>query len=255
MSKSTKENNTSYRIKEPFTVLYDKIAQCGAVEYIQDNKKHVLEWDLYSATLYCYLFNKFNYYNETAISQERISADCNISQDTVFRRMKVFNTVGIITVEKGKRAFGGTWKVTKIKDVVNLLDTKLFKLIPNKYRKEYFDRLNKRKEKLSLLKGEVLQKGITQKQAINLYHNRNYELMTGLYLEGDKLNSLLYIKDRENKPIHSFTKSFTAKDELKQYEVKELLGDQVFEPEDLHVPEIIDTCISVDSLEDDIIPF
>lgn len=260
MSKSTKGNNTSYRIKDSFFVSYDKLYQCGAIEYIKDNKKEVLEWDLYSATLYCYLFNKFNYYKETAISQERISADCNISSDTVFRRMKVFNAIGIITVAKGKRAFGGTWKVTKILDVVNLLDTNLFKLIPNKYRKEYFDRLNKRKEKLSLLKGEVLDKGITQKQAVNLYHNRNYELMTGIYLKGDKLNSLLYIKDRENKPLHSFTKSFTAKDELKQYEVKELLGDTVFALEEesyidsVEVLPLDDTNIQIED-DEDIIPF
>lgn len=260
MSKATKEPNTSYRIKDKFFVSYDKLYQCGAIEYIQDYKKHLLEWDLYCATLYCYLFNKFNYYQETAISQERISADCNISTDTVSRRMKSLQESGIITIAKPSRAFGGTWKVTKVTNVVNLLDTTFYKLIPNKYRKEYFDRLNKRTEKLLLLKGEVLQKGITQTQAINLYHNRNYELMTGEYLQGDKLNKKLYIKDRENKPLHSFTKSFTAKDELKHYEVIDLLGDQVFEPE-LDIKEELEPCTKVNPVkvapceDTDIIPF
>lgn len=219
--------NTRYRIDQEFFPGFTKVFQCGEVCTIQDHKEVSIKWDIYSAVIYSFILSRYVYFNNLQMTHEYIAANCNCSIDVVKSRVKLMESIGIVTISRGK-TFGGTYKSNRYKLVKDITQDPSFKLKWSKFQKAYQKTLSNRKERLKLLLGIVVDSKWSPSQVRNFIHNRNYELVTGQYLEGDKLNDKLYLKaytgvnKEEEPPRHDFSQGFKPTDELKQYELEQI---------------------------------
>lgn len=235
-----KKRNTQYKIDQEFFPSYIKVFSCGEVCYIEDYKESSIKWDIYSSVVYSFIFNRFNYFNNVQMSYEYIAAYCNCSIKTVIQRVKQMELAGILTITRGKN-LGGTQATNKYTNVEDITQSCKFKLKKSKTYEDYQKTIKDKKKRLALLQGIRVGSDWTNDQIRYYIANRNFELRTGIYLEGDKLSSRLYLKERKGKVFHEKVEGFSGKDELKEYEIKEIIA----------------TSESDDSLNDseDIIPF
>ncbi len=258
----SKKRNTQYRIDQGFFPSYIRIFSCGEVCYIKDGKEYGIKWDIYSSVIYSFIFNRFNYFNNVQMSYEYIAAYCNCSVKTVMERVRVMEEAEIITIKRGK-TLGGMQATNKYVMVEDLTQGNKFKLKKSKTYQTYQKSIVDKKKRLELLNGIRVGKGWTDEQARNFIRNRNYEIRTGTYLKGDKLNSKLYLTDRGGVTFHKKVGGFSGKDELKEYELKQLVSNAEVDTEldimeELEPEQIIYEDLNVEDdgpLDDEIIPF
>lgn len=228
------KKNTQYKIDQGFFPAYVKVFQCGEVCTIVDHVEKSIPWDIYSSVVYSFILNRFMYFRSVQMTQEYIASNCNCSIDVVKKRIKQLEELKIVVIERGK-VFSGLYKSNKYTSVIDITKDTKYKLKPSKVKKRYEKTLKDRRKRLSLLKGIVISNKWTKDQIRNYISNKNYELITGIYLEGDKLNEKLYIKERLVKgnyqPEHNTLEGFSLSDELKEYELKELEDTLIREDE------------------------
>ena len=134
----------------------------------------------------------------------------------VYKRVKALKDFGIVDYRSSKSA-GGVQQSNTYTKVVDIIDSPHFKCVSNKYLKAYYKKKKDREERLDLLKGIIVESTWTKEQRVNYWRNINYELITGEYLEGNKLEKVLYL-DKECTIL-------PKAEELKSHEIKELEND------------------------------
>lgn len=200
----TTKNNT-------FDKLFTKLRQASEICKIVELKEVSLKLDSNHKLIYTYLLQLFNskvkHNHKTFLSIERIASECALSVKTTQRKIKDLRDFGIITYTT-KRDNTGLFTTPEYTEVVNLVTSSEFKL-KSPQLNLYWKKRDNRKEYLNnLINPEDIPKGLTKEQIRNYTDNRNYEMVTGQYLEGDKMNSKLYKQSN----------IFTWVDELKDYE-------------------------------------
>lgn len=220
--KKDKKRNTQYRIDQGFFPSYLKVFTCGEINYIKDGKEQSIKWDIYSSVVYSFIFNRYNYFNNVQMSYEYIAAYCNCSVKTVMDRVAIMESCRILTITRGK-TLGGHQATNKYSNVEDITNSTAFKLKMSKTFKAYQKTIEDRKKRVELLQGIRVDSKWTNEQVRNFIRNKNYELRTGLYLSGDKLNEKLYLSEIKGKTVHMKSNGFSGKDELKEYELKQII--------------------------------
>lgn len=223
--------NTNKRIDQEFFPSFSKVFKAGSIAFIKDHQEVSIPWDIYSAVIYSFLLNKFNYHNQLSISQDAISSNCNCSVDVVKSRLALMEDAGIVKIKRQPNG-SGLMKANLYTNVIDITKSNKYRLINSKFTQHYYDLMKDRKKRLALLDGVVLKRSWTSHQVRNYLANRNYELVTGVYLDGDKLSSKLYMKYYNDKPEHDLSQGFKLNDEIREYEYNTLIGNATYE-EDL----------------------
>lgn len=225
MKEKKKSNPTTFDNPMLFFQAFSSVFRAGEVVIIEDNEERIFNWDIYSATIYCFLYNRINnQHGKTQLSMEYIAGDCNCSVSTCKDRIHNMEKANILRVKRGKEL--GLNKVNTYESIANIITDNRFKLKPNKHRVNYLAMVANRNKRKALLQGIVIKKSWTQQEVMNYIRNTNYELRTGEFLTGDKLASLLYIKpNKHGRLTHNQNDNFQIKDELKAYELEQIIDD------------------------------
>lgn len=230
-------NKKTERIEHQFTPVYDRLLQVGSICGVVTDKDSVygkevcIKWDIYSTVIYSYLLKNFKFFNKTRLTLDNISANTGCSKSTLKRRLKDMEELGIIKKDVSK-SFGGSYNTTLYTNVVELLNNPRFKLKSSEYFENYMNTIKDRKKKMEVLREYPIKRSWTTQQAINYWRNINYELRTGIYLKGDKTEKLWYVEETKEILKHNTTEGFQSTDELKGYEINQLLNNATYEEDE-----------------------
>ncbi|AHK11346.1 hypothetical protein S14_237 [Shewanella sp. phage 1/4] len=201
---------------------FDKIpVQLRQAEIVQridisQSKELTLKLDLSHKLIYCYLFSRFTYNTrkkiKTTMSVEYIALQCGTSESTVKRKIKDLKQFGIITYSTG-RSKSGHHSRSIYSEVVDLVNDDRYKLKSAKLIKFFRNAESKRDYLIDLFHIEKTDPSWSSLQLKYFMLNKHYELMTGLYLKGDKTSGMLYDKKL-------FGVTFTMQDELRDNDFK-----------------------------------
>lgn len=204
---------------ETFDKLYTRIRQASCVTRIVNCIEESLTLDLYHKTLYTFILQRYESNlkagKPTRLSIAYLAAECAISTSAIEHKLKDFKTFGIIDYETS-RSKTGVFKTSVYTKVVNLITTDLFKLHGNPI-KEYWKKINDKRELIESMKHDNVDKiGWTLQECRYYWQNKNYQMITGVYLSGDMRKGLLYKNDL----------NFKWQDELRDFELDFLIkGD------------------------------
>jgi len=183
---------------------------------VAQGRELTLKLDLSHKIIYCYLFARFNYNTrkkvKTAMSIEYIALQCGTSDSTVKRKIKDFKEFGIITYSTSRSKSGHNSRCL-YSEVVDLVNDDRYKLQSAQLTKFFRNAESKRDYLLDLFNNEKTDPSWSSLQLKYFLLNKHYELMTGLYLQGDKTSNILYDKK-------VFGVKFSMQDELKDGDFK-----------------------------------
>ena len=98
----SKEEKTDYKLDDPFFPSFTEVFQAGKVSTIIDNVERSIKWDIYSGVIYCFVLNRYGYFNRCSMSHAYIASNCNCSADVVQDRLKHMESLGIIKTRKDR---------------------------------------------------------------------------------------------------------------------------------------------------------
>lgn len=178
-----------------FYKLPARLAQAETVSKISDYKEVFLELDINHKVIYSYLLTTFKYNKSrskpTIAAFEYLSLKCGVSLSTVKRKVKDLKLFGIISYES-ERTKAGSNSPNRYTEVVDLIKDDRFKLHNPKLSKFFSDKALKSLYIKDLFSSHPIDKSWTSQQAKFYWMNIHYELMMGVYLQGDKLSGSLY---------------------------------------------------------------
>lgn len=183
------------KLDNVFYKLPARLAQAEKVSKIHNHKEVFLDIDLNHKVIYSYLLTTFKYNRmkgkPTFAGMEYLALKCGISLSTVKRKVRDLKEFGIITYITG-RSMAGFNTPCEYTEIVDLISDNRFKLHNPKLNAFFKDKALKALYIRDLFSEHPIDKSWTPKQAKFFWINKHYELMTGLYLTGDKTSKVLY---------------------------------------------------------------
>lgn len=171
------------------------VCQAETISKIVEGIEVFMPFELEHKSLYYYLLSSFKYdsmfHRDTIAANAYLSVKCGMSLSTVKRRIKDLRDFGVVTYET-KRSKAGVNTPCKYTEVVDLVNDNRFKLNNPKLSKFFSDKALKSLYIKDLFSSHPIDKSWTSQQAKFYWMNIHYELMMGVYLQGDKLSGALY---------------------------------------------------------------
>jgi len=183
---------------ETYDKLYTRVRQANYITRIVDCVEEKLDFDLYHKTIYTLLLQRFQsnlkLNKTTRLSVPYIAAECALSVSSVERKLKELKAFGIVSYSSN-RSKTGILTTSTYSSVVNLVNTDIYKLHGEDIR-AYWKNINDKREYVESLKHDNIDKtGWTLQECKYYWQNKNYQMITGVYLKGDMRKGLLYKED------------------------------------------------------------